>query len=82
MSIKKCLLCGCEVQAIGGTRYCSKCAEAARKSRYRARRSHVIAGQTQKLCEDIHNAIAAGISYGEYIGRTRAEGGRAYGNKW
>lgn len=74
MTVKKCMICGCEVVAIGGTRYCSRCANVVRISRQRARRSHVIAGQTEKLCEDIHNAIASGVSYGIYIGRIRAEG--------
>lgn len=73
--MKECLICGASVEAVANTRYCKACADKVAKARmseyYRKNKGYLIPGQSERLSEDVHNAIALGISYGVYIGRAK-----------
>lgn len=71
--IKQCKNCGADINAVANTLYCRSCAESIRKLQFRdhylRHKGFLIPGQSDRLSEDVHNAIALGISYGVYIGR-------------
>ena len=75
--IKQCKNCGADVVAVANTVYCKSCAESIRKQQlrdhYRKCKGFLIPGQSDRLSEDVHKAIALGISYGVYIGRFKSK---------
>lgn len=81
----KCKRCGTNIKGPAQKRFCEECIKInrreyarnrQRKLREEAARNMHIKGQSKQLCQDVHDSIVAGISYGVYMAR------KGYKNLW